>query len=98
MDQSAIRRQARNLLDSRFVIYGVKFDLLDIERMMIAVELEHDLPGIASTRSALRALAYNEAHVEYLRDNDPMVLRQITAPLPEFEGVSVPEIVGVRVG
>jgi len=93
MDESALRREARSHLDARFNIYGWNYVPTDVERTMRMIEPEHNLPGLASGRTALRALVYNERHVEHLRAEDPTLLRQITKALPEFDGVPEERIV-----
>lgn len=95
MTISPIRREAQKLLDTRFNTYGWGHGPSDVDRAVRAIESEHQLPGLASARTALRLIVFNEAHVEHLRSYDPMALRQMVTALPEFEGMPLERIAKV---
>jgi hypothetical protein len=84
---SALRSKAVATLTSRAACYGITVDPGDEARMIAAFEDEMDSSALAKARSALRVVAYDLAHIEWMREHDPMGLRQIAAALPDFEGV-----------
>jgi hypothetical protein len=95
MTESALRADARRLLDSRYEVYGWGHGPTDVDRTMTGLEAETQAPGLGEARRALRAIVYNWFFVESMRQNDPMLLRQLAAALPEFEGMPVEKIAPV---
>ena len=86
-NESALRVEARRLLDTRYEVYGWGHGPSDVDGTMAGLEAETQMSGLGEARRALRAVVYNWFFVESMQSNDPMLLRQLTAALPEFAGM-----------